>query len=203
MSGAKRKKAGKNAKRKKGAPVSGSTPVSGTAGSKAPERRLELEYVPIDDLQEWSLNPRVNDAAAERLAGLMGQYGFVCPIIASPDKTIRAGHTRLKAARQAGLSEVPVIFVEFASEEEAELFAIADNKAGEWASWDEGMLADLFDQKREMDPAQLEALSGFSKLELDGLAPAKGTYPEEDLNESVAEVECPHCGKTFIPKWGK
>jgi len=176
MSGAKRKKT-TTAKRKKGAPV------SEAAGSKAPERRLELEYVPIDDLQEWSLNPRVNDAAAERLAGLMGQYGFVCPIIASPDKTIRAGHTRLKAARQAGLSEVPVIFVEFASEEEAELFAIADNKAGEWASWDEGMLADLFDQRRELGDEQIAALSGFERTEIEGLTGER----EEEIRSSLRE----------------
>ncbi len=51
-----------------------------------------------------------------------------------------AGHTRLKAAKQLGLKEVPVVYVDDLSEEQARAFRLADNKTAEFAEWDEGLL---------------------------------------------------------------
>ena len=164
------------------------------AGAKiaVPKRKLRLEYVPIRELKAWKKNPRRNDAAAEKLTGLLSEYGFINPIIATPDKVIRAGHTRLKAAANTDLTELPVIYVDFGSEAKAEMFALADNRASEWAEWDEDALADLLSQRKELPDQKMAALSGFERTEIEGLRagtnldaiPANDAYAEwKDMPE--------------------
>ena len=70
------------------------------------------EYYPIEGLVPHPKNPRHNDEAVSQIARSIERFGFTSPIIArEQDKTIIAGHTRWKAAKQIGLSKVPVIFV--------------------------------------------------------------------------------------------
>lgn len=134
-----------------------------------PKRKLQIEYVPLDKLSLWDKNPRRNEEAAERLVGLLEQHGFISPIIATRDGKIRAGHTRVKAARKAGMTEAPVIYVDFDSEEEAQLYSIADNKSSEWASWDAGLLQELFGQIQKVTGVDKLSSSGFTSMEIEGV----------------------------------
>lgn len=128
---------------------------------------LKIEHVSLDRLKPWDKNPRKNDAAAERLAQLIEAHGFINPIVATPDGTIRAGHTRYKAALKLGLIEVPVVFVDFASEAQAHAYALADNKAAEWSEWDiDGVIGIL----TELQSSSVPLLdTGFSAEEIDQL----------------------------------
>lgn len=148
------------------------------SNTKAKERRLQIEYVPLGQLKLWDQNPRKNEEAAKRLVGIIESFGFLSPIIAQrSNMTIRAGHTRYKAeklrAQKAGenwrLREVPVIFVEFASDDEAAMFAIADNKASELAEWDREALARIFSQLPKMDKADVATRTGFAQADISAL----------------------------------
>ena len=104
---------------------------------------LRLEYVSVSELVPYDKNPRKNDAAAEKVAELIKEYGFKKPIlvdIKNNKNEIIAGHTRLKAALLLGIEKVPVIFADDLSPEQVKAFRIADNKSGEWAEWDIEML---------------------------------------------------------------
>lgn len=79
-------------------------------------RKVKIEYVYINRLKEWENNPRINDEVSKRLSKLIKYYGFISPIIATPNGVIRAGHTRYKAAKLNKLKQVPVISVDFKSE---------------------------------------------------------------------------------------
>jgi len=125
---------------------------------------MEVKQVKISDLKEWNRNPRKNDKAAEKLAKLIAEYGFVNPIIATPDGTVRAGHTRIKAAKKLGMETVPVIYINFDSEQKAQGFSIADNKSMEWAEWDYPELDKIFEDLKIAD-FDLE-LTGFETKEL-------------------------------------
>lgn len=167
-----------------------------------PKRKLRLEYVPIDELKSWKKNPRRNDEAAEKLVGLLGEYGFINPIIATPDKVIRAGHTRLKAASKTDLTELPVIYVDFGSEDKAEMFAIADNRASEWAEWDEDMLVDLLGQRKSLPDRKMAKLTGFEVNEIEGLREGWIVDSDDDDAESESKtkdrkIRCPYCSKEF------
>jgi len=53
---------------------------------------------------------------------------------------IIAGHTRLKAAIELGMTEVPTIMADDLNEEQIKAFRLADNKVSEIAEWDFNML---------------------------------------------------------------
>ncbi len=124
---------------------------------------------PWDD-PDGTRNPRVNDHAVDEVAKSILRFGFGAPLVArTEDRMVIAGHTRLKAhlllegdveatkealnldeevdaALIAKLPLPPVVPVRFLdlSIEEARMLALADNKTGEVAFWDEGALADIF-----------------------------------------------------------
>lgn len=127
---------------------------------------IQVQYIPIDLLKEWDRNPRKNDSAVERLSKLIQSHGFINPVIATEDNIIRAGHTRVKAAKRAGLKEVPVILIDM-DEKQAQAFAIADNKSSEWAEWDFTKLKDLME---DLDTGELDLeLTGFDNQEIEKL----------------------------------
>lgn len=108
-------------------------------------------WLPVAELHRWEGNPRKNDPAVPRVAASIRRFGFVAPIVVwkAADRMV-AGDTRLKALRSL-MAESPdfvpkgapgpglarVIFHDFANEDEANLYAIADNRLNELAEWDE------------------------------------------------------------------
>lgn len=102
--------------------------------------KLQIEYKPIDKVIPYSKNPRLNDDAVQYVAESIKAFGFVNPILLDASGTIIAGHTRLKAAKQLGLKEVPCVYLDDLSEEQVKAFRLADNKTAEFAEWDEGLL---------------------------------------------------------------
>lgn len=169
---------------------------------KVPKRKLKLEYVPIAQLRKWKKNPRKNDKAADVLTGMLEEFGFIDPIIATPDNVIRAGHTRLKAAKQTDLKELPVLYVDFGSEEKAGLFAVANNRASEFAEWDENMLADLLATNRKIPDDIMAKMTGFKRQEIDGLRDGWEGIGNDDGEEASGskdrpEIRCPYCSKKF------
>lgn len=158
------------------------------------ERDIKVEYIDITRLRDWDKNPRDNEGAALKLAKLIESYGFINPIIVTPDMVVRAGHTRIKAARHLGMGQVPAVVVSFGSEREAEAFSLADNKAGEWAEWNLKALTELL---LEIDTGEMDMdLTGFSIDEIEELinrfAPDE-IEEEEDfyLEEELESIETP------------
>ncbi|MEC7552092.1 MAG: DNA methyltransferase, partial [Pseudomonadota bacterium] len=75
------------------------------------------------------------------------RFGFGAPIIArKEDGEIIAGHTRLEAAKHLRLKEVPVRYLDL-DPVDAHLLALADNKLGEVAEWDDLKLKDIFEKE--------------------------------------------------------
>src|SRR5581483_4728902 len=67
-----------------------------------------VEMRPIDSIRPYENNPRLNDAAVDAVAASILAFGFRQPIVVDEDGVIIVGHTRYKAARKLGLTEVPV-----------------------------------------------------------------------------------------------
>ena len=109
-----------------------------------------------------------NDGApVEAVKQSIRRFGFAAPIIAlERSRMIVAGHTRWKAATDLGLANVPVRFVDL-DEGEAMALALADNKLGEMAEWDEQMLNEVI-QGLDLEGVHLEDL-GWTSEELDAM----------------------------------
>jgi hypothetical protein len=124
-------------------------------------------WVPINDLRPWLGNPRTNAAAADKVADSIQRFGFGAPILArQQDGQIIAGHTRLLAAKKLGLTHVPVRFLDL-DPADAQLLALAENRLGELAEWDEAALARVLEELKAAN-ADLEA-TGFDRGEIDRL----------------------------------
>lgn len=113
--------------------------------------RLKIVYKKISDLTPYDNNPRLNDGAVDAVAKSIEEFGFKVPIVIDKDGVIVAGHTRLKAAKQLQIDEVPCIVAEDLNEEELKAFRLADNKVSELAGWDWDKLQDELEQLQEMD----------------------------------------------------
>jgi ParB-like chromosome segregation protein Spo0J len=70
---------------------------------------LHIEMWAIERLIPYVRNPRKNDAAVDRMAASIQEFGFKIPVLARSSGEVVDGHLRLKAAKKLGMSEVPVI----------------------------------------------------------------------------------------------
>lgn len=108
----------------------------------------------IDELMPYEKNPRKNDAAVDKVAASIQEFGFKVPIVVDKDNVIAAGHTRLKAAKKLGLETVPCIIADDLTEEQINAFRLADNKTAELAGWDFDLLAEELQGIEEIDMEQ-------------------------------------------------
>ena len=133
--------------------------------SFAPER---IETWPLSRLQPYANNAKVHGAdQVAKIAASMAEFGWTVPCLVAEDGELIAGHGRVLAATQLGLTEAPVIVLGHLTEAQRRAYRIADNKLTELGTWDEALLsAEL--QDLLADDYDL-SLVGFSDGELDKL----------------------------------
>jgi ParB/RepB/Spo0J family partition protein len=158
------------------------------------------EWVALSALKTWKRNPRKNKEAISAVARSIESFGFGAPIVARrEDHRIIAGHTRYEAAKRLAMETVPVRFLDV-TEEQANALALADNKLGEIAEWDDDQLKMILAELRSHD-AELPAIAGWSDEELakllDEPAFLPATADDSDALDQRAQVTCPNCGHEF------
>jgi len=139
---------------------------------------MEIILKPLSWLKPYLRNPRYNDGAVDAVKASIREFGFRNPILAEPDGTIIAGHTRWKAALALELKEAPVIICDDLAAEKIRALRLADNKTAELAEWDtEKLLAEF----AELPGVEWEQF-GFSKEEMEAWqeGPIEKTENNED-----------------------
>ncbi|MFZ3132874.1 MAG: DNA modification methylase [Desulfosporosinus sp.] len=101
---------------------------------------MNVQTVAINKIKPYDKNPRKNDAAVDKVAASIKEFGFQQPIVVGKDGIIIVGHTRLKAAKKLGITEVPVLYTEDLTDEQVKAYRLADNKTNEFAEWDYTLL---------------------------------------------------------------
>jgi DNA modification methylase len=99
-----------------------------------------VEMWPTNRLVPYARNPRKNDAAVDRMAASIQEFGFKIPVLARSSGEVVDGHLRLKAARKLGLTEVPVILCDEWTEAQVKAFRLMVNRSVTWADWDPDLL---------------------------------------------------------------
>jgi ParB-like chromosome segregation protein Spo0J len=150
-------------------------------------RDLAVEYRAIGDLIPYARNARTHSAAQVALiAGSIREYGFTNPVLVDGESGIIAGHGRVMAARQLGLTTVPVIELAHLTAAQKQAYILADNKLAEQAGWDKDLLA--------LEVGELNALGldltsiGFDAGEIDALLRHGEADPREEDVPPVPKV---------------
>jgi len=118
----------------------------------------------------------------------MEQFGFNNPILIDSEGVIVAGHGRFEAAKQLGLAKVPTIKLGHLTEAQRRAYVIADNKIGDMATYDTGLLAqELAAIKNIGDSIDLDGL-GISSKDLDKvISSVAGRTEREIYTEGASE----------------
>lgn len=89
---------------------------------------MEIREVEIGLLKPYENNPRNNEAAVDKVAASISEFGFKVPIIIDRENVIVAGHTRYLAAQKLELQKVPCIVADDLTPNQIKAFRLADNK---------------------------------------------------------------------------
>ena len=131
---------------------------------------MQVETWAISRLVEYARNPRRNDQAVERMCESIREFGFKIPVLARSSGDVVDGHLRLKAARELGIAEVPVILCDEWSDAQVKAFRLMVNRSVTWAAWDDELLAA---EMRDIQAMGFDlALTGFVVSEIDDLLAA-------------------------------
>ncbi len=151
---------------------------------------MDVVDLPLERLIPYARNPRKNESAVATVAASLKEFGWRQPIVVDEEMVILAGHTRLEAARQLGLSTAPVHVARGLTPAQARAYRLMDNRASENAEWDEALLGlELGDLQG--DGFDL-GLTGFDDAELNRLLAALGDEAdardgEDDVPETPAD----------------
>ena len=122
--------------------------------------KLQIVYRPLSCIKPYERNPRKNKDAVPAVRESIRQFGFKIPIVIDNKNTIICGHTRVLAAKELGMAEVPCVVADELSDAQIKAFRLADNKVGELASWDMDLLPlELADIQMPMTDFGFEVIS--------------------------------------------
>lgn len=151
-----------------------------------------IEYRNARDLKPHSrkLRKRTPKQLGQLMASI-DEFGFLAPVLVTPDGEIVAGEARVEAAKQTGLDVVPTICVEHLSPAQIQAYRLIDNRLGELAEWDLEALREEVTAIIDLGEVDI-ALLGWETGEIDVLLGDAGTsLPGADQNDPADEMPEP------------
>jgi DNA modification methylase len=149
----------------------------------------QMNLVPIENLVPYVNNARTHSAEqVNKLRSSLREFGFINPVIIDSNYGVIAGHGRILAAKEEGITEVPCVFVDYLTEAQKKAYIIADNRFALDAGWDEELL------KIEIESLQGTdfdiSLTGFEEQEIADLFGNDDEVKEDDFDVD-AELQKP------------
>ncbi len=127
---------------------------------------LTITYRKTVELKPYPRNARTHSRKQiNQIAASIEQFGFTNPILIGDDGDIVAGHGRVEAAKQLGLSKVPTIQLSHLTAAQKRAYILADNRLAENAGWDKEYLS--IELQGLLDEGFAVELTGFDTPEID------------------------------------
>ncbi len=100
-----------------------------------------VEVWPLERLTPYAKNARTHSRAQVRqIAASIQEFGFTNPILVDSDGGILAGHGRLAAATDLGMTQVPVVVLDHLTPAQRRAYILAYNQLALNAGWDVDVL---------------------------------------------------------------
>jgi len=147
------------------------------------------KLVKVEELIAHPKNPNTHpESQIKILAQNIRYHGWRHPIVVSKlSGYIVAGHGRLEAARELGVSIVPVEYQDFSSEDNELAVLVGDNRLAELSSLDLNSLQDIVDRFKEDDFETIFA--GYEPTDLDSLLGDKKPDFEDEAEKELSQSE--------------
>lgn len=137
---------------------------------------MQVETLPLAALTAYEANPKTHPKEQiDLLKRSIAEFGWTVPVLVDRSNVVIAGHGRLEAALQLGMTEVPAIRLDDLTEAQARAYRLLDNRAVEMGAWDDSLLTAELDFLRTSE-FDLE-LTGFDLGEIGRLMAPPGEDP--------------------------
>ena len=159
---------------------------------------MRVRQIETEKLVPYARNPRHNEAAIDKVAASIREFGWKQPIVVDAQMTVIAGHTRLQAARKLEMGRVPIVVADDLTPEQVKAYRLADNRVNQDSKWDIELLGlELSELDKVIEDLDI---TGFSSDELSFyLKPPEFSPGAEGDQGALGElspkmVKCPECG---------
>lgn len=135
-----------------------------------------IERVDIDSIQPDPANSRLHgERNLAQIKASLERFGQQKPIVVDARNIVIAGNGQLAAAKSLGWTQIDIVRTQLTGTEAA-AYAIADNRASEFAQWDDAALLATLEQLDE----GLQGIAGFTTDEIASMAFTEMVEPQDD-----------------------
>ena len=150
----------------------------------------EFQLVDINKLVPYANNARThNKEQILKLRSSLREFGFVNPVIIDKEYNVLAGHGRIMAAKEEGITEVPCVYADHFTEAQKKAYILADNRMALDAGWDDELLAVEMEELQNLGFDL--GLTGFDESEIADLFAVDSDDAKEDNFDVDGELEKP------------
>lgn len=155
----------------------------------------EMQLVAVSKLVPYVNNARTHNAQQiTKLRSSLREFGFINPVIVDREFNVIAGHGRILAAKEEGITEVPCVFVDYLTPAQKKAYILADNRMAMDAGWDEELL------RVEIEALQAESfdvgLTGFDEKDIAELFAGEDGDAQDDDFDVDEELQKPPVTKS-------
>ena len=148
----------------------------------------DFQLVDVNKLIPYANNARThNKEQILKLRSSLREFGFVNPVIIDRDYNIIAGHGRIMAAKEEGITEVPCVYIDHLTEAQKKAYILADNRMALDAGWDEELLAVEMEELQNLGFDL--GITGFDEKEIADLFDTNGDDVKDDDFDLTAALE--------------
>ena len=141
-------------------------------------KNLIIDYVPIEELKPYEGNAKLHPKEQiEQIKKSIKEFGFNDPVAVWKDSEIIEGHGRLIAAKELGLTEIPIIRLDDLTDQQRKAYMLAHNKLTMNSDFDLELLTKEIESIIDFDMSDF----GFDSLFDDE------TVVEDEYNASLPE----------------
>lgn len=130
---------------------------------------MDIFSIPLSELREDPANARKHGQRnIAAIKASLDRFGQQTPIVVDSDNVVRKGNGTFRAAKELGWEGLACVRT-WLDGAEAKAYAIADNRTGDLAEWDELVLAETIKGIQSEDDEALSLATGFDEDEVDEL----------------------------------
>jgi len=149
-------------------------------------KNLIIDYLPIEELKPYERNAKLHPKAQiEQIKKSIKDFGFNDPVAVWKDNEIIEGHGRLIAAKELGLTEIPIIRLDDLTDQQRKAYMLAHNKLTMNSDFDMKILAEEIENILDFDMSSFGFDVMFDEDEVveDDYTPEVPEEPKAKLGE--------------------